>query len=169
MLQPPQTVRPGLPKHIEVHRRCAYCAKSKCCRQISVQVDTPTARQDFQNLLWFLAHDGVSIFVDDGDWYVSMETSCGFLEPNGLCGIYEFRPQICSDFSAEECDRDEDTQYELLFDRYEELYAYVMVRFPAFPAPPMSLLPREFAAPGGRETPPWLKRSSGAERELART
>jgi Fe-S-cluster containining protein len=156
-----------LPVGIEVHPRCARCAKSKCCRQISVQVDTPTAREDFQNLLWFLAHRGVAIFVDEGEWFVSIETSCGFLEANGLCGIYEFRPPICSEYSAEECDRDDDTQYEMLFESYEELYAYVLVRFPAFPAPPRELLPRPYANPGGVAEVRWLRRASGAPRSVA--
>jgi Fe-S-cluster containining protein len=169
LLVPPQEVRPGLPAGIEFHPRCARCAKSKCCRQISIQVDTPTAREDFQNLLWFVAHRGVAIFADEGDWFVSIETSCGFLEENGLCGIYEFRPPICSDYSAEECDRDDDTQYELLFESYEELYAYVMVRFPAFPAPTRELLPRAYEHPGGAADVRWLRRASGSPRGVART
>ncbi|MCB9882014.1 MAG: YkgJ family cysteine cluster protein [Planctomycetes bacterium] len=123
--------------------RCAACPRSKCCRQISVEIDKPVDADDFEDLLWFVAHRGVSLFVDEGDWYVSMETPCTHLQQDGLCGIYEDRPKICRDYSSDGCDRDEDTEYDLSFQTHEELLAYVRVRFPDFRATQHDVFPRE--------------------------
>ncbi len=141
MLEPPPIPNPlPLPG---MDLRCAACPQAKCCRQISVEIDKPTEEDDFEDLLWFVAHQGVTIFVDEGDWYVSVQTSCSHLEASGLCGIYEDRPQICRDYSSESCDRDEDTEYDLNFDNHEEMLAYVRMRFPDFRKTVHDVYPRE--------------------------
>ena len=55
----------------------------------------------------------------------------------------------------------------LTFESYEELYAYVLTRFPAFPALGCELFPRAYVPPGGREDVRWLRRASGAHRAIA--
>ena len=38
---------------------CEYCS-AKCCRYFALTLDTPTTREDFEFLRWFLLHDTLS-------------------------------------------------------------------------------------------------------------
>src|SRR5271157_2993479 len=72
---------------------CFDCAQ--CCKYIAVEIDAPTTNQEYDYLVWYLYHPGVSVFVDwDGAWFVRFETRCHHLTPQGLCGVYEQRPAI---------------------------------------------------------------------------
>ena len=83
---------------------CFECAL--CCRYIAVEIDAPTTNREYDYLVWYLLHPGVSVFVDwDGAWFVKFETRCRQLTPQGLCGIYEQRPAICRDFDWRDCER----------------------------------------------------------------
>lgn len=83
---------------------CFDCAQ--CCRYVAIEIDAPTAMHEYDYLIWYLVHPGVSVFVDfDGGWFVKFETRCRHLEPTGMCGIYETRPVICREFDHNECER----------------------------------------------------------------
>ena len=85
---------------------CFECAL--CCRYIAVEIDAPTTNREYDYLVWYLLHPGVSVFVDwDGAWFVKFETRCRQLTPQGLCGIYEQRPAICRDFDWRDCERNQ--------------------------------------------------------------
>lgn len=82
---------------------CERCT-ALCCRYFALQIDEPQSPQEFDDVRWYLAHENVHIFVEDGDWYLSVQTKCQHLEPNNQCGIYEDRPKICRTYSTENCD-----------------------------------------------------------------
>jgi len=83
---------------------CFECAL--CCRYIAIEIDAPTTNREYDYLVWYLYHPGVSVFVDwDGAWFVRFETRCHHLTPQGLCGVYEQRPAICQDFDWKDCER----------------------------------------------------------------
>lgn len=82
---------------------CEHCT-GYCCRYIALPIDTPTDRDDFDDIRWYLLHEGVSVFVEDGEWYINIATTCRHLQPDYRCGIYETRPQICRDYSTDNCD-----------------------------------------------------------------
>lgn len=82
---------------------CEHCV-GYCCRYIALPIETPTTRQDFDDIRWYLLHEGVMVFVEDGEWYISMSTTCRHLQPDYRCGIYETRPKICRDYSTDNCD-----------------------------------------------------------------
>ncbi|MCG3128919.1 MAG: hypothetical protein CHACPFDD_03815 [Phycisphaerae bacterium] len=104
---------------------CEHCT-ALCCRYIALPVDTPTTREELDQIRWFLLHGGVSIFIEDGDWYISMETACRHLQGDFRCGIYETRPKICRDFSTENCDYHAgDYGFEHHFTCPEHLEAYI--------------------------------------------
>lgn len=128
---------PGLPPLVlvdglHVDSKCATCLPARCCTYIAVQIDGPRSKEDFEDYLWFVAHEGVSLYVDQGRWYIQFETRCRFLGRNNLCTIYDSRPKICADYSPRDCDRDDPPRYEREFRTYEELLAYVRRRFPRF-------------------------------------
>ena len=44
---------------------CEHCT-AVCCRYIALPIDTPQERSDFDDIRWYLLHEGISVFVEDG-------------------------------------------------------------------------------------------------------
>jgi len=82
---------------------CEHCT-GHCCRHIALPIDEPENKRDFDDIRWYLVHEGVSVFVEDGEWYVNIETRCRHLQEDFRCGIYETRPKVCREYSADNCD-----------------------------------------------------------------
>lgn len=116
-----------LPMVKESKHPCHGC--SKCCLYVAVEIDSPTAMQDYDNVIWYLYHDQVSVFVDfEGQWFVQFDSRCQNLTPEGLCGIYSTRPAICKDFDWKECEQhmtpDEGPPDKWLFRSADEFQAW---------------------------------------------
>ncbi len=75
---------------------CSSCGQ-KCCRYVSIEMDMPQERADFDTFLWLLAHKNVCVYVEDDIWHVEFKTTCEKLGADGKCSIYDKRPQICRD------------------------------------------------------------------------
>ncbi len=103
---------------------CDRCS-ALCCRYFSLGIDTPETPEDFDNLRWYLSHEAVHIFVEDGDWYLSVQTPCKHLQADNRCGIYEDRPKICRQYSTDNCDYHVGSyDYEHYFTTPQQLEAY---------------------------------------------
>jgi Fe-S-cluster containining protein len=82
---------------------CTGCV-AHCCRYVSVEIDTPDTKWQYDQILWMLLHQNVSVYVEhDGLWYVEFQTRCGALDEANLCKIYEDRPRLCREYSNETC------------------------------------------------------------------
>jgi Fe-S-cluster containining protein len=103
---------------------CNYCA-AKCCRYFALPIDTPDAVKDFDYMRWFLLHESASVFVEDDSWYLLVHTVCKHLQPDNRCGIYHTRPQICREYSTDNCEYDEDSCYEKYFETPEQVAEYM--------------------------------------------
>jgi Fe-S-cluster containining protein len=88
-----------------MHPNCTRCP-ALCCSYVSTEIDAPTTRRDFDILRWYLMHPGVRVYCEGGtdSWFLQFMTRCRNLGDNGLCRIYEERPQICRDLKATECE-----------------------------------------------------------------
>lgn len=93
-------------------------------------IDTPTERKDFDYVRWYLLHDRATVFVDDGDWYLLVHTTCRHLQADHRCGIYETRPQICRDYTTDNCEYDDSWVYEKYFELPEQVAEYMEVVLP---------------------------------------
>lgn len=103
---------------------CEHCT-GYCCRYIALPIDEPTTSKDFDDIRWYLLHEGVSVFVEGGEWFINIQTVCRHLQPDYRCGIYETRPKICRDYSTESCDyHSGDYGWEQHFTCPEHLDAY---------------------------------------------
>jgi len=103
---------------------CDYCT-GKCCRYIALEAPRPPKNwKDFDEMRWFVAHEGVGVFVDDGDWYVMFQAKCRHLADDNRCNIYETRPQICREYTTKGCEYDDFYLYEKIFENDEQLYEY---------------------------------------------
>jgi len=87
----------------EPGKDCSSC-KGNCCRYVVIEIDKPETLEDLDFVKWYVCHKNVNVFVDDdNEWHVEFLTPCEFLGEDNLCQIYEKRPQICRDFSVDEC------------------------------------------------------------------
>ncbi len=109
---------------------CDFCP-AKCCNYFALPIETPDTREELENIRWYMLHEQVSMFVDDGDWYLMVHTRCSKLRDDNLCGIYDIRPQICRDYSTDNCEYDGDGCYDQLFETPEQIAEYTEALFPA--------------------------------------
>lgn len=81
---------------------CEGC--DKCCRYIAIEIDKPTTKAEYQNIIWMLIHKDVSAYIGfDNHWYLEFQTPCLKLNAKGLCSDYDNRPDICREYDQEEC------------------------------------------------------------------
>ena len=118
---PPKLNRAEVPKGKEL---CDYCT-AKCCRYFALPLETPTTREEFEFIRWFLLHDQSSVFTEEGDWYVCVHTVCKHLQSDQRCGIYETRPTICRDYKTTECEYEDDWVYDQYFETAEQIEEYM--------------------------------------------
>lgn len=110
---------------------CFDCAL--CCTYLAVEIDEPTTNTEYDYIVWYLYHEGVSVFVDwEGDWYLKVDRRCQHLTGSGLCGIYDERPAICRDFSHEDCERNsgDDAPDKWLFESADQFLGWLRRRRP---------------------------------------
>jgi len=82
---------------------CEGC--DHCCRYVSIQIDTPRSRRDFEHIRWYLLHKNISVMIDwEGDWLIQFDTPCEWLV-EGRCSHYRLRPDICREYDPAECER----------------------------------------------------------------
>ena len=79
---------------------CHLCS-GLCCRSITILIPTPTNHKGLDKVRWYVAHKGVTLSIEGGEWYLEIETVCSHLQPDNRCGIYEDRPDICRDYAME--------------------------------------------------------------------
>lgn len=108
---------------------CDYCT-AKCCKYFALPIDTPKQRKDFDFIRWYLLHDRATVFTEDGDWYLLVHTTCRHLRDDNRCGIYETRPQICRDYSTDNCEYDDTWTYEKYFELPDQVAEYVEATLP---------------------------------------
>jgi Fe-S-cluster containining protein len=102
---------------------CQYCT-AKCCRYFALPIDTPDVQQDFDYLRWYLLHDRASVFTEDGTWYLLVHTRCQHLQDDNRCGIYATRPQICRDYTTDNCEYEDEWTYDHYFETSEQVQQY---------------------------------------------
>jgi Fe-S-cluster containining protein len=85
-----------------VNNPCDGC--TECCEYVALEIDKPENLKDFENVLWFILHKNVWVYIDfEGDWYIQFDTPCKKLNSDGLCDYYQKRPSMCRDYSVKDC------------------------------------------------------------------
>jgi Fe-S-cluster containining protein len=105
--------------------KCRECIPAKCCMYLSVEVDAPETKRDFDDLLWMIAHRDVEIYTRRRRWYLMVKNPCRFYDPRHGCTIYPVRPRICRQHHPDECEFDEGYDFDLHFRSYEELDRHI--------------------------------------------
>jgi len=102
---------------------CKYCG-AKCCCYFALPIDKPKDWQDFDYVRWYLLHERAAVFTEEGCWYLLVQNRCKHLGDDNLCGIYETRPQICRDYTTENCEYSDDWVYDHLLETPEQVEEY---------------------------------------------
>lgn len=118
--------RVTLPKDANL---CEYCT-AKCCRYFALPIDTPDCHEEFEYIRWYLLHECATVFVEEDVWYLLVHSVCRHLQDDHRCGIYETRPQICSDYSTDDCEYEDDWTYEKYFETPAQVYEYMEAVLP---------------------------------------
>jgi Fe-S-cluster containining protein len=109
--------------------QCEKCT-GLCCRYFALPIDKPKTRQDLDDVRWYLCHKGISIFVEDGTWYICMKNDCRHLTETDRCAIYSRRPLICRGYKKADCDFVEgEYHYDLHFINDKEMDEYIRIKF----------------------------------------
>jgi Fe-S-cluster containining protein len=110
---------------------CHVCT-ARCCKYFALSIDKPRSKEDFDHIRWYLMHEGIAVWVEDGDWYLEVRTVCRHLQPDNSCGIYETRPQVCRDYGSPEhgvCEYfTDDLSYDLYFESDTQLEVWLEQR-----------------------------------------
>jgi Fe-S-cluster containining protein len=102
---------------------CDHCT-AKCCKYFALPLDAPEDRADYEFMRWFLLHDRATVFKEGQTWYLLVHTTCRHLQPDNRCGIYDTRPQVCRDYSTNDCEYEDDWTYEFYLERPEQVAEY---------------------------------------------
>ncbi len=111
----------------KVDDKCKGCP-ALCCRYISLEIDTPEDREDFDNLRWYLLHKNVSVYVIDKKWHLCVDVPCRHLK-NNQCEIHDSKPLVCRQHDPDECEFwNPDFEMDYEFRSWEELKGYMIMK-----------------------------------------
>jgi Fe-S-cluster containining protein len=119
------TVAPELQGNPNPDNQCDDCIPAKCCMYFSVEIDEPEDMDDWNDMLWILAHRDAEIYMDDDRWYVLVKNPCRFYDPIKKCLIYTNRPRICQGHTWDDCEFKDEYNFDLHFHSYEEMERYI--------------------------------------------
>ncbi len=104
---------------------CKGCGT--CCSHVALEIDTPKSKEDFQEIVWFVMHQNVAVFVDhDSSWNLEFNTPCNSLTDKRLCSVYKDRPAICRGYSAGECESNgKGKYYKHIFRTRDDVLKYI--------------------------------------------
>ena len=109
---------------------CDKCT-GLCCRYFALPIETPEDKEDYDDIRWYLCHENITVFVEDGDWYINVKNECRHLSENDYkCDIYKNRPKICRGYTTRDCDFIEgEYDYELHFVNDRQMEEYIKIKF----------------------------------------
>jgi Fe-S-cluster containining protein len=90
---------------VKLKPTCDGCV-AHCCRYVAVEIQTPRARWQVDQVHWLLLHENVAVYVGtDRHWYVEFRTRCRELGDDHRCRIYAQRPDLCRAYEVKTCPR----------------------------------------------------------------
>ncbi|MFA5173684.1 MAG: YkgJ family cysteine cluster protein [Candidatus Pacearchaeota archaeon] len=104
---------------------CEGC-NGKCCRYVATEIDPPKDKESYEEIIWFLLHENIEVFIENKEWYIQFTTPCKKLDKKWRCSIYEKRPQICRDLKIDECEHHgESIAEDVVFKKPEDFIEYM--------------------------------------------
>ena len=63
---------------------CRECG-AKCCRYFCFEIDEPDDYEEFEDIKWYICHEGITVHIDEGDWYINIANPCKMLAEDNSC------------------------------------------------------------------------------------
>ena len=102
---------------------CSYCP-AKCCCYFALPIETPEDWDDFEYIRWYLLHERATVFTEDNTWYILVHNRCKCLGDDNLCKQYDTRPQICRDYTTDNCEYEDEWVYDQYWETAEQVGEY---------------------------------------------
>ena len=102
-------------------RICTLECGARCCRYVTTAIQAPRVTVDWDEIRWWLAHDGVMVTKDEDGWMLHVQTRCRHLLPDNRCGIYETRMMACEEYDAANCEFTGEVDYQVHLRTEEDL------------------------------------------------
>ncbi len=83
---------------------------------------------DFDELYWFLCHEGVVVYIEGRKWYLMFEVPCRYLDERARCRIYSRRPYVCRSYSVDSCEYQGEVEFQAYMRTPEDLKRYMRKR-----------------------------------------
>lgn len=107
---------------------CTQDCGATCCRYITVGLPAPRARADWDEMRWWLAHEGVMLSKDEEGWLLHVQTRCKNLRANNRCGVYPHHMETCKTYDAAECEFTGPLDYDLVLRNELDLAGHIEAR-----------------------------------------
>ena len=104
---------------------CTQHCGGACCRYITVAVPAPRGENDWDEVRWWLAHEGMMVTKDEDGWMLHVESRCRHLQPDNRCGIYEHRMTTCEEYDPQACDYPGPVEYTVTLRTEADLADYL--------------------------------------------
>lgn len=112
-------------KLAEQLRICTMDCGGRCCRYVTTSIERPRATVDWDEIRWWLAHEGIMVTKDEDGWMLHVLTRCRHLLPDNKCGIYETRMMACEAHEADACEFTGEPDYKVQLRTESELADYL--------------------------------------------
>ena len=123
MATAPANVKPSRDQLKPDEVLCDYCT-GKCCRYFAMPIETPEDFKDYEYIRWYMLHGETTIFCEDDDWYLMVHNRCDHLMDDNRCSIYETRPQICREYTTDDCEYEDEWTYDRYWETPEQMAEY---------------------------------------------
>jgi Fe-S-cluster containining protein len=104
---------------------CTLDCGARCCRYVTTTVQAPRITVDWDEIRWWLAHEGTMVTKDEDGWMLHVQTRCRHLLPNLRCGIYETRMLACEEYDAGSCEFTGEVDYDVFLRSEADLADYL--------------------------------------------
>jgi uncharacterized protein len=107
---------------------CTKLCGARCCRYITVTVPAPRSEDDWDEVRWWLAHEGVMVTHDEDGWMLHVRTPCTNLRPDNACGVYPDHMLACQEYDPSDCEYTGEVPFDVLLEREADLADYLEKR-----------------------------------------
>jgi hypothetical protein len=104
---------------------CTKHCGARCCRYITVTFPAPKSEPDWDEVRWWLAHEGVMVTHDDDGWMLHMATRCKNLRADNACGVYPDHMLACQEYDPGDCEYTGEVPFDVKLENEDDLATYL--------------------------------------------
>jgi len=104
---------------------CSQKCRARCCNYVTIQIDAPNSERDWDEIRWWLIHEGIHVVKDDDGWMVIVHSRCRYLGRDNLCLAYEHRPNTCRNYDAANCEYTGPVPFKVCLTNEQDLERYL--------------------------------------------